>query len=110
MDLCTKFFYGEGNEQFSSRLVLEFVIRLVYCGKNNEVWVRLEDYIARFGMQEFFLITGLPCHELVMEIDYNNKEYNRTNKQIASMHYESIHLHSRYIFRILYSSIGLIYL
>ncbi|CAA3023200.1 Hypothetical predicted protein [Olea europaea subsp. europaea] len=64
--------YREEKEIFSSRLIHEFVMRLVDCGKNNKVLVKLDDRIAKFGMQEFCLIIGLPCHQPVMEIDYSN--------------------------------------
>lgn len=56
--MCSNFYgfiYGAifkgDEEQFTSKLVHEFIMRLVHCGKNNEVWVRLDDHLARFGLQ-----------------------------------------------------------
>ncbi|XP_022888339.1 uncharacterized protein LOC111403912 [Olea europaea var. sylvestris] len=64
--------YKKKNEKFSSKLIHEFIMRLINCGKNNEVWVQLHDHVARFGLQEFCLITGLPCHEVIVNLNFSN--------------------------------------
>ncbi|CAA2969062.1 Hypothetical predicted protein [Olea europaea subsp. europaea] len=62
-------------------------MRLINCGKNNEVWVQLDDHVARFDMQEFCLITGLPCHEVAVDLNFNNTrlrdEYFDGSKRIT---------------------------
>lgn len=49
-------------------------MRLINCDKNNKVWVRLDNHVAHFDMQEFYLITGLPCHEIDVNLDSNNAQ------------------------------------
>lgn len=65
--ICSVFHRSEEEQQFSGKLVHEFIMRLVHCGKSNEIWVKLNDQLARFSMHEFCLITGLPCHEMPLE-------------------------------------------
>ncbi|XP_022851648.1 uncharacterized protein LOC111373360 [Olea europaea var. sylvestris] len=75
------------NDKFSSKLTHEFIIRLINCGKNNEVWVQLDDRVACFGLQEFCFITGLPCHEPTVDLNFSNTrlrdEYFDGSKRIT---------------------------
>ncbi|XP_022862679.1 uncharacterized protein LOC111382874 [Olea europaea var. sylvestris] len=75
------------NDKFSSKLTHEFIMRLINCGKNNEVWVQLDDRVARFGLQEFCLIIGLPCHEPTVGLNFSNTrlrdEYFDGSKRIT---------------------------
>lgn len=58
-------------EQFNNKLVHEFIIRIVNCSKKYEIWVRSNNNLARFGMQELCIITELPCQRAPMNIDFN---------------------------------------
>lgn len=76
--ICSVFYRSEEQQQFSGKLVHEFIKCLVNCGKNNEIWVKLNDQLARISMLEFCLITGLPCHDIPLECEFTN---NRLRNQ-----------------------------
>ncbi|KAL2467103.1 DUF1985 domain-containing protein [Abeliophyllum distichum] len=48
--------------KFSGKLVHQMILRMVHSNKVKETWFKVNGRLARFGMQEYALMTGLMCH------------------------------------------------
>lgn len=90
------YLYRTEEQQFCSRLIHEFILRIVDSGKTNEIWFKLNNHFARFGIQEYCLITGLPCHEVTAELDSSddrlrNIYFHGTKRITMVMLFETFH-------------------
>ncbi|CAA3027690.1 Hypothetical predicted protein [Olea europaea subsp. europaea] len=47
--------------QFSAYLIQQLVFCCIRTDKRHELWFNLQGHLARFGIQEYFLVTGLRC-------------------------------------------------
>lgn len=50
--------------KLTSQLVHQLILRSVSTSKENEVWIKIGDKLARFGLQEFTLVTGFKAGDM----------------------------------------------
>ncbi|XP_022895266.1 uncharacterized protein LOC111409451 [Olea europaea var. sylvestris] len=53
--------------KLASQLVHQLILRSISTSKENEVFIKVGDKLARFGLQEFTLVTGLKAGDLENE-------------------------------------------
>ncbi|XP_052176003.1 uncharacterized protein LOC127790500 [Diospyros lotus] len=70
-DLFTKSCFGHllnvANMKIALQMVHQLILRSVKTSKQNEVWFKFGNQLARFGLEEFTLVTGLKAGELEFE-------------------------------------------
>ncbi|CAA3020171.1 Hypothetical predicted protein [Olea europaea subsp. europaea] len=70
-DLFTNSCFGHllslRNIKLASQLVHQLILRSISTSKENEVYIKVGDKLARFGLQEFTLVTGLNAGNLENE-------------------------------------------
>ncbi|CAA2979161.1 Hypothetical predicted protein [Olea europaea subsp. europaea] len=70
-DLLTNSYFGHllclRKIKLASQLVHQLILRSISTSKENEVFIKVGDKLARFGLQEFTLVTGLKAGDLENE-------------------------------------------
>ncbi|CAA3028198.1 Hypothetical predicted protein [Olea europaea subsp. europaea] len=70
-DLFTNSCFGRllslRNIKLASQLFHQLILRSTSTSKENEVFIKVGDKLARFGLQEFILVTGLKVGDLENE-------------------------------------------
>ncbi|CAA3012833.1 Hypothetical predicted protein [Olea europaea subsp. europaea] len=67
MDFCNSclWFLSEVQDlQFSAQLIQQLVFRCIRTEKACEIWFKVQGHLARFGLQEYALVTNLMCGPL----------------------------------------------
>ncbi|CAA3000338.1 Hypothetical predicted protein [Olea europaea subsp. europaea] len=58
---CLGFLSEVPDLQFSAQLIQQLVFCCIQTNKRYELWFNLQGHLARFGIQEYALVTGLRC-------------------------------------------------
>ncbi|CAA3013648.1 Hypothetical predicted protein [Olea europaea subsp. europaea] len=58
---CLGFLSEVPDLQLSTQLIQQLVFCCIQTKKRHELWFNLQGHLARFGIQEYALVTGLRC-------------------------------------------------
>ncbi|XP_022843203.1 uncharacterized protein LOC111366736 [Olea europaea var. sylvestris] len=58
---CLGFLSEVSDLQFFAQLIQQLVFCCIQTNKRHELWFNLQGHLARFGIQEYALVTGLRC-------------------------------------------------
>ncbi|KAL2500528.1 uncharacterized protein Fot_34376 [Forsythia ovata] len=89
-DSCFGHLLSVAEIKISPQIVHQCIVRTVRTLKENEVWCKFGNKIARFGLEEFVLVTGLKAGELEsddenlgLKSDLIQKYFNKSKGKVV---------------------------